>query len=123
MKKYKKMGQTITIDLPQDCGYTGYAVQCTYQKSDKPGKYLLSLLLFRNNPSYKLDIGLQEIDTQYISGTEESIEDNVNRIVKQASMSGFFEKYIKKYEYTQRCLLLGDYMKRKKKERICSNDK
>lgn len=55
---------------------------------------------------FKIDS--QEIDTQYISGTKENIEDNIIRIVEQASLSGYFDHYIERFKYTYDCFERGN---------------
>ncbi len=64
--------------------------------------------LKRKDIDDKFKIDSQEIDTQYISGTKESIRQNICRIVEQASLSGFFDYYIERYEYTCKCFDRGN---------------
>ena len=103
MVKYTNKGYTIEINLPEECGYEGYSVECTYQYDKLKEKYLLSMWLKKNGINGKFKIDSQEIDTQYISGTKETIRQNICRIVEQASLSGFFDYYIERYEYTHKC--------------------
>lgn len=104
---YRK-GYTIEIDLPEDCGYKGYAVICTYKYNIRLDKYSLEMALKHKDIDDGFRIDRQEIDTQYISGSRETIEDNICRIVEQASLSGFFDKYIERYEYTFKCFDRGN---------------
>lgn len=104
--KYK--GITIEINLPEECGHTGYSVECTYRYVKQKEKYLLSMWLKRNDVASKFKIDSQEIDTQYISGTRENIVDNICRIVEQASFNGYFEHYIGRYEYEMSCFEQGN---------------
>lgn len=106
--RYKSKGYTIEIDLPEECGYEGYSVECTYRYDKDKEKYLLSMWLMRKDISDKFKIDHQEIDTQYISGTKETIRQNICKIVEQASLSGFFTKYIERFEYTYKCFDRGD---------------
>jgi len=108
MLRYKNKGYTIEINLPEECGYEGYSVECTYRCDKEEKKYLLSMWLKRKNIDDKFKIDLQEIDTQYISGTKENIKQNICRIVEQASLSGFFDHYIERYEYTYKCFDKGN---------------
>lgn len=108
MLRYKNKGYTIEINLPEECGYKDYSVECTYQFDKEKEKYLLSMWLKRNDIDDKFKIDSQEIDTQYISGTKENIRQNIRMIVEQASLSGFFNYYIEKYEYTCKCFELGN---------------
>lgn len=108
MLRYKNKGYTIEINLPEECGYKDYSVECTYQFDREKEKYLLSMWLKRNDIDDKFKIDSQEIDTQYIPGTKGNIRQNICRIVEQASLSGYFNYYIDRYEYTYRCFDRGD---------------
>ncbi len=108
MLKYKNKGYTIEIDLPEECGHKGYSVECTYQYDKEKEKYLLSMWLKRYDIDDKFKIDSQGIDTQYISGSKETIRQNICRIVEQASLSGYFQYYIEKYEYTYKCFDCGN---------------
>lgn len=101
-------GYTIRIALPEECGHEGYYVKCTYKYNKRKEKYLLSMWLLRDDIDDTFKIDSQEIDTQYITSTKENIEDDICRIVEYASLSGFFEDYIARYEYTYKCFDLGD---------------
>lgn len=103
MIKYKNKRTTITIDLPEECGHEGYSVDCSYFYDKNEKQYLVSMELFRNDIKDK-----QLIDSQYINGDENAIEFNIRHIVEYASMSGYFEKYIQKYEYTYKCFDKGN---------------
>jgi len=107
MLRYKNKGYTIEINLPKECGYEGYSVECTYRYDKEKEKYLLSMWLKRSDIDDKFKIDSQEIDTQYISGTKDIIKQNICRIVEQASLSGFFTYYIERYEYTYKCFDRG----------------
>lgn len=108
MLRYRNKGYTIELDLPADYGYKGYSVECTYKYNKRKEKYLLSMWLKRATDRNKYRIESQEIDTQYISGARETIIDNICRIVEQASISGFFDPYIKEYEHTYKCFTEGE---------------
>lgn len=108
MLRYKNKGCTIEIDLPEECGYEGYSAECTYRYDKEKEKYLLSMWLKRKDIDDKFKIDSQEIDTQYISGTKENIKQNICKIVEQASLSGFFDHYIERYEYTYKCFDRGN---------------
>lgn len=103
MIKCRNKRTTITIDLPEECGHAGYSVDCSYSFDKGQKQYLVSMELFRN------DIGdKQSIDSQYVDGDKAVIESNIRRIVEYASMSGYFDKYIEKYEYTYKCFDKGN---------------
>lgn len=108
MLRYKNKEYTIEINLPKECGHEGYSVECRYMYEKATGKYLLSMWLKRNDIDDKFKIDSQEIDTQYIPCTKENIRQNINRIVEQTSLSGFFDYYIERYEYTCKCFELGN---------------
>lgn len=108
MLKYENKGHVIEIKLPKGCGYVGYSVECRYQFDKKKGKYQLSMWLKRDDIGDRFKIESQHIDTQYISGTRENIRQNICLVVEQACKSGFFEKYIKAYQYTYECFDRGD---------------
>lgn len=120
MLKYKDKGHIIEIKLPQECGHTGYSVECRYQYDKDKEKYILSMWLKRSHCNNRFRIDSQHIDTQYISGTRENIRQNICRIVEQASLSGFFEEYIKSYEYVYECYNRG--IKLIEKERVCNDE-
>lgn len=108
MLKYENKGYTIEIKLPEECGYKGYSVECRYQYDKQKQKYSLSMWLKANGIDERFKIDSQEIDTQYISGTKENIRQNICRIVEQASLSGYFDHYIQRYEYEMRCFNIGN---------------
>ena len=103
MIKYRDKRTTITIDLPEECGYKGYSVDCSYFFDKDKKQYLVSMELFRNDIRDK-----QSIDSQYVDGNKNTIDYNIRHIVEYASMSGYFEKYIQKYEYTYQCFDRGN---------------
>ncbi len=115
MKAYKNKGYTIEIDLPKKCDFKNYSVECTYQYDKKEAKYSLSMWLKRKDISNRHAIISQEIDTQFISGTKETIKGNICRIVEQALISGFFSPYIQDYEYTYACFDEGNALFEKRR--------
>lgn len=108
MLKVVREGYTVKIKLQEECGYKGYSVKCTYKYNKSKEKYMLSMWLKRDDIDDDFKIDSQEIDTQYISGTKETIEDNIVRVVEQASLSGYFNHYIERFEYTYNCFELGN---------------
>lgn len=106
MRNVIREGYTIKIKLPEK--YKNYYAKCTYKYNKRLGKYSLSMWLQRNDINDDFKIDSQEIDTQYISGTRETIESNIYRVVEQMCSTGFFEKYIERFEYTYRCFDKGD---------------
>lgn len=110
MLRYYSKGHTIEINLPVrgNKKYMGYSAECTYKYVKDQDKYLLSMWLKRKDIGDKFKIDSQEIDTQYISGTRETIVENICRIVDQATSSGFFDSYIDNFEYTYKCFDYGN---------------
>ncbi len=108
MLKVIREGYTIKIKLPEECGYTGYYVKCTYKYHKYKKKYSLDMWLMRDDIDDEFQIRSQKIDKQYISGTKETIVDNICRIVEQASISGYFKEFIETFEYTYKCFDKGN---------------
>ena len=108
MLQYRNRGHVVEIKLPEECGHAGYSVECRYRYIKSKEKYLLSMWLKRDDIGDLFKIEAQEIDTQLISGKRETIRQNICRIVEQASLSGFFEYFINRYEYTCRCFDIGN---------------
>lgn len=123
MNNLIREGYTIRINLPEECGYKGYSVKCTYKYNKPKGKYKLSMWLKRNDIADDFKIDSQEIDTQYISGTKETIESNIMRIVEQASLSGYFDYYIERFKYTYDCFEKGNDLFETEREKLKDNDK
>ena len=107
MLRYKNEGYVIDVTLPEECGYEGYSVECRYKYEKIQDRYSLSMWLKRADIDNTFKIDGQEIDTQYISSTRETIKQDICRIVEQASFSGFFDYYIERYEYTCKCFDIG----------------
>lgn len=104
--KYKNNGYSIDINLTGK--YNGYSVECQYQFDKEKGKYIISMWLKRNDIDNRFRIDSQKIDTQYISGTRETIRLNICRIVEQACASNFFDQYIEEFEYLYECFDKGN---------------
>ena len=99
-------GYTIEINLPKD-KYDGYSAECTYRYDKKEQKYALSMWIKRNDLDEKFKIESEKIDTQYISGTKETIVNNICRVVEQMAISNRFDEYVERFEYTIRCFEIG----------------
>lgn len=106
-------GQTITIDLSK-WGYQNYIAECTYFYDKNKNKYSLSIWLNRTDIEEKLKVSSKKIDTQYISGTKETIVENICRIVHQASTvrdkngMKYFDRFVDRYEYELKCFERGN---------------
>jgi len=108
----KRRGQIVEIDLSK-WGYPNYVVECMYYYNRFKNKYSLSMWLTRKDIEDRMKLSSKKIDTQYISGTKETIIENICRIVHQAatfSNNGvkYFDKYIKRYEYELTCFEYGN---------------
>jgi len=107
MKKTKHLGYLIEIDL-SDWGYEGYLAWCSYKYIKAKDKYSLSMWIKRDDIDDTFKIDSQKIDTQFIFGTRETIEDNIYRIVECMASNKHFDYYIERFEYTYKCCDLGD---------------
>lgn len=110
MQKVNRDGYTITIELSEDYGYKGYSVKCTYKYNRLKEKYCLSMWLKRNDIDDDYRIENQKIDTQFISSTKDTIEDNICKIIEQASSTGYFDRYIERFEYGLKCFEKGNQL-------------
>lgn len=116
--KARGLGFTREVKIPEECGFNGYYAICTYKYIPDKEKYRLSMHIRTNKYSDSYKIDTQNIDTQYISGTRENIQSNIDRIVEHAAISGFFTSYIQKYEYLHECMKLGEEIMRGKGEGV-----
>lgn len=121
--RYDYKGQTIGIKLPDDCGHAGYSVECIYKFDREKQKYLLNMKLCRDDIGDTLKIDSQEINSQYISSTKDDVSKYICKIVEQASLSGYFQKYIDWYEYTFSCFDRGNALFEIERLGEKSNDK
>lgn len=108
MQKIIREGYTIRLSLPEEYGYKGYSIKCTYKYNKQKEKYLLSMWLKRADIDDDFRLEAQEIDAQYIPGTRETIEDNISKIVEQACINGYLDHYIERFEYTCKCFEYGN---------------
>ncbi len=115
-------GTTIEIELPEECGHKGYYVDCTYRYDKKKDKYLLSMWLRRKDIQNGFNLAPQEVDTQYITSTRETITKDICKIVEHASLMDFFEHYIQRYEYEIRCFNRGNELYEKENNFITYRD-
>lgn len=123
MLKIIREGYTIRISLPKESSCNGYSVKCTYKYNKREEKYSLSMWLKRDDIDDDFKIDSQEIDTQLISGTRETIEDNICRIVEQIGLKGFFNYYIERFEYTYDCFNRGNELFEKEKLKLINDNK
>lgn len=109
----KFKGNTLTIDI-SDFGYENYFVECSYHFDKHKGKYSLSMWLNRNDMEDRMRLSSKKIDTQYISGTRETIMENICRVVHQAATVSYengkryFDHFVERYEYELKCFERGN---------------
>ena len=106
----KHMGYMVEYELPEECGHACYKVRCNYKFNKKESKYKASMWLSHKEFDFML-----ELDTQNIEATKENVNEEIEKIISNAALSGYFEKAIQKYEFTYKCfdagyeLLAGDH--------------
>lgn len=113
MMKPKFNGQMLEINLSK-WGYKNYVAECAYYFDKREGKYSLSIWLNRKDMEDRMRLSSKKIDTQYISGTKETIVENICRVVHQAATvaaddgSRYFDHFVERYEYELKCFDLGN---------------
>lgn len=108
--KYKDNGSSITIPLSNyttDPKYHDYSILCLYKYNWKTQKFRLSLYIDRDNPDNSISLTMSLIDTQYITGTYATIQENIFRIVRYFFESGKLDTYLDWYEYDIACCKEG----------------
>ena len=107
---YTNEGYAIAINLSQfndDDKYKGYAASCQYKYDKQKEKYSLCMWLKHTSMDQKYRIEYDGIDTQYISGTRETIRENICRIVEVMMEQNRFDYFIERYEYDIKCCEKG----------------
>ncbi len=95
-------------------GYKNYIAECVYHFDKHEGKYSLSIYLKRNDLEDRMLLSSKKVDTQYISGTRETIVENICRIVHYATTVAdengvkYFDFYVERYEYELACFERGN---------------
>lgn len=113
MMKPRCNGNTLTISLSK-WGYPNYIAECEYHFNKAKEKYSLSMWLNRRDIEDRMRLSSKKIDTQYISGTRDTIVENICRIVHQAATiengegEKYFDKYVERYEYELACFERGN---------------
>lgn len=113
MMRPRCKGQTIEINLSK-WGYKDYIAECAYHFDKRKGKYSLSMWLRRNDMEDRMRLSSKKVDTQYISGTKETIVENICRVVHQAATvaagdgSKYFDRFVERYEYELACFERGN---------------
>lgn len=113
---YKYLGQSIEIWIPRKYGFDGYSVECQYRYDKQKDKYLVSAWLKRRDMADRLKIESQEIDTQYITSTRETITSDVCKIVETMCEQHYIDHFVEEFEYTCRCFDIGNSILEKQKD-------
>lgn len=120
MMQPKLKGHIIEINLSK-WGYANYIVECSYYFNKAEGKYSLSMWLNRSDIGDRMRLSSKKVDTQYISGTKETIIENICRIVYQAanvadeSGKKYFDPFVERYEYELMCFEKGNELVEKER--------
>lgn len=108
-------GHVLDISLAE-FGYEDYYAECMYRYIKSKEKYALSVRLYRYDIDDQMKISNQGIDTQYISGTKDTIEENICRVIHEMCVNKHFDDYVERYEYYLNCFDRGNELF--EKERI-----
>ena len=128
MMQPKFKGNTLTIELT-DFGYKNYFVECVYHFDKPNSKYSLSMWLNRNDIEDRIKLSSKKVDTQYISGTRETIIENICRIVHHAATvendegNRYFDYFVERYEYELACFDRGNELFEKERLAKLNADK
>ncbi len=113
MMKPKFKGNMLVIDLSK-FGYKNFIAECVYHFDKHEGKYSLSMWLNRIDLEDRMQLSSKSVDMQYITGTKESIIENICRIVHQAATATnnngirYFDRFVERYEYELACFERGN---------------
>ena len=107
MLKKNYLGTTISFVLPEN-QYKGYVVDCTYKYIKDMDKYAIAMWLRRTDIDNRLQICSQETTAQYITSDKENIQNDIARLIEQAANSTFFDDYIARFEYYDKCFTYGN---------------
>lgn len=102
MLKYENKGHVIDVVLPTE-KFKGYSIECHYLFDKKIGKYIVSMWLKNGNLNNRYKIDGQGIDTQPLSGTPETIRQNLCNVIEYALNTGFFDMYLEIYKKLVAC--------------------
>ena len=121
MKPIRK-GQVLDISL-SEFGYQDYYAECTYKYIKSKEKYMLSVRLYRYDIEDKMRISNKGIDFQYISGTKETIEENICRVIYEMCVNKHFDDYVERYEYDLVCFDRGNELYEKESIDLKNDEK
>lgn len=112
MMRPRCKGNTLTISLSK-WGYPNYIAECEYYFNKTKEMYSLSIWLSRRDLEDRMKLSSKKVDTQYITGTRETIVENICRVVHQAATaaydgSKYFDRFVERYEYELACFERGN---------------
>jgi hypothetical protein len=110
--KYDEIGKSITlIDLENN-----YSVIAIANWSKNKDNFKVTLYLKSND----IDVWslIEEKEKINFNSDVKSIRSDIARYITQLSIEGFFEKYIKRYEYELRCFDIGHDILEKEKVNV-----
>lgn len=128
MMRPRCKGQTIEINLTK-WGYKNYIAECAYHFDKREGKYSLSMWLNRYDIEDRMQLSSKKVDTQYISGTKETIVENICRVVHQAATVAdengekYFDLFVERYEYELKCFERGNELFEQERLSQANDDK
>lgn len=129
MMKPRYKGQTVEIGL-SNWGYKGYVAECTYYFDKREDKYSLSIWLRNNDIEDRMRLSSKKVDTQYISGTRETIIKNICHVVHYAATvvnehnkKTYFDHFVERYEYELKCFDRGNELFEQQRINKVNNDK
>ena len=122
-------GNALTIDL-SNWGYPNYIAECAYHFDKKENKYSFSMWLNRTDLEDRMKLSSKKVDTQYISGTRDTIIENICRIVHhcvtitdKGSGKKYFDRFVERYEYELACFERGNELFEKERLAKLNADK
>ena len=114
MLRYETIGtSTILVDL-----HNGYSIMAIANWNYNDKDYYTTFYISRND-TYMFDL-VQELENTKFSSDIKTIKIDITKYITEKLNSGFFDYYIKRYEYQQKCFERGNEMF--EQERI-KNDK
>ena len=129
MMKPRYKGNSLTISLSK-WGYPNYIAECEYYFNKLKEKYSLSVWITRNDIEDRMYLSSKKVDTQYISGTRETIVENICRVIHQAATvtdektgKKYFDRFIERYEYELACFDRGNELFEKERLAKLNADK
>ncbi|MCM1500425.1 MAG: hypothetical protein NC124_18340, partial [Clostridium sp.] len=102
---------------------------CSYYYDKREEKYSLSIWLNRKDIEDRMKLSSKKVDTQYISGTRETIIESICRVVYQAAMVAdengekYFDYFVKRYEYELACFDRGNELFEQERINMTNDDK